>query len=225
VQVKVEPIVGSNGADDNKLDRAELLKLYDQQALEIRACLDLAHRNLAFYVGLLSALLVVVLAGLLRAGAGDLRVLWLLFGPILMIYIAEIGYSMIEIFYHRFMDATLTLLNITHMLRLDGDFDWILSGLAAPLMPSRYGGFIAQWVGLRDWLTQHPQIDLEATKSAMLGGRPAHRLTGAARGRRSHSLRFGTASLTAARRTMRAFEASGALLSLAIAGTVLNVIP
>ena len=221
----MEPTVGNDATDDDKLDRAELLKLYDQQALEIRACLDLAHRNLAFYVGLLSALLVAVLAGLLRADAGDLRVLWLLFAPILITYIAKIGYSMIEVFYHRFMDATLTLLNVSHMLGLDADLDWMSRGLSAPLMPSRYGGFMAQWVGVREWLKQYPQADLEAAKSAMLARQVAPTLTGVTRGRRSHSSRFGTASLTAARRTMRAFEMSGVLLSLAIAATALNVLP
>jgi len=52
--------------------QAELLGLHDQYAAEIRACLDFAHRSLAFYVGLLSALLVALLAGLLRADAGGL---------------------------------------------------------------------------------------------------------------------------------------------------------
>jgi hypothetical protein len=209
----VGPTTESSREEADKLDRGELLKLYDQHALEIRACLDLAHRSLAFYVGLLSALLVAVLAGLLRGDAAGIRVLWLLLGPILMIGIAEIGYSMVEVFYHRFMDATLTLLNISRMLRLD-DLDWVSSDLAAPLVPSRYGGFIAQWSGLRTWLQENPQADLEGTKEAMLA-QSARKLLGTG-GRRPRSLRLGTASLTAAHRTMRAFEAGSVALMLAI---------
>jgi len=204
----------SSEEEADKLDRGELLKLYDQHALEIRACLDLAHRSLAFYVGLLSALLVAVLAGLLRGDASGFGALWLLLGPILMIGIAEIGYSMVEVFYHRFMDATLTLLNISHMLKLD-DLEWVSSELAAPLVPSRYGGSIAQWSGVRDWLKENPQADLEATKEAMLA-QPAHKFLRTTRGRRPPSLRLGTASLTAAQRTMRAFEVGSVALMLAI---------
>jgi hypothetical protein len=39
---------------DGKLDRAELLMLHDNFVGEMRTSLDFAHRNLTFYVGLLS---------------------------------------------------------------------------------------------------------------------------------------------------------------------------
>jgi hypothetical protein len=81
--------------------------------------LDLTHRSLAFYVGLLSALLVALLAGLLQADAGDSRSLALLLGPVLIVCRAELGYSTLRFFYHRFIDASLTLLNLQRMLGLE----------------------------------------------------------------------------------------------------------
>lgn len=100
------------GSIDEKLDRAELLVLHEHYATEMRASLDFAHRNLSFYVGLLSAILAAVLAGILKADSGDLRTLWLLAGPGLAVWLAEVGYSTVKVFYHRFIDAYLTLLNI-----------------------------------------------------------------------------------------------------------------
>ena len=81
----MESGAASEERDDNRLDRAELMRLYEQYAVEIRACLDFAHRYLAFYVGLLSAILVAVVAGLLQADARDFRVFGLLIGPLLMV--------------------------------------------------------------------------------------------------------------------------------------------
>jgi hypothetical protein len=104
---------------EEKLDRAELLALHEQYATEMRTCLDFAHRNLAFYVGLLSAILAAVLAGLLQVDAGDVKALGLLIGPALIVWLAEVGYSTVRVFYHRFMDAYFTLLNIQRMLTVD----------------------------------------------------------------------------------------------------------
>lgn len=76
-----EPGMGlETGRIEKKLDRAELLALHEHYATEMRASLDFAHRNLSFYVGLLSAILAALLAGILKAGPGDLRALWLLSG-------------------------------------------------------------------------------------------------------------------------------------------------
>jgi len=128
----------NEGRTDSKLGREELFKLYDQQTLEIRACLYFAHRNLAFYVGLLSAILVAMLASLLSVEIGDKRALALLFGPLIIVLLAEVGYSMVTVFYHRFVDATLTVLNIHHMLRLD-DPSRVPDGVGVPVVPSHYG--------------------------------------------------------------------------------------
>jgi len=196
--------------DGSDLSRDELLGLHEQYATEIRACLDFTHRNLAFYVGLLSALLVALLAGLLQADAGDTKILALLIGPILIICLAELGYSTLRVFYHRFIDASLTLLNIQRVLDLDKQ-DWTSARISPAPVPSKYGGFIAQWVGLQDWPEAHPGTTLEDAKQSILNdqlGTPLHIL----RRTRSGSRRFTAITLRDARMTMWAFEASGVLL-------------
>jgi hypothetical protein len=62
----------------------------------MRTSLDFAHRNLTFYVGLLSAILAAALAGMLQADAGDPRVLSLLIAPGLAVWLAETGYSTVK---------------------------------------------------------------------------------------------------------------------------------
>jgi hypothetical protein len=131
----------ANEREGKKLDRAELLMLHECYVTEMRASLDFAHRNLSFYVGLLSAILASVLVGFLHMGAGDTRMLWLLAGPVLAICLAEVGYSTVKVFYHRFIGAYFTLLNVQRMLHLD-DSNWVAPGIYQPISLSRYGGFI-----------------------------------------------------------------------------------
>jgi hypothetical protein len=116
---------------DGKLDRAELLTLHDIFVGEMRTSLDFAHRNLTFYVGLLSAILAATLAGLLQVDSGNPRVLLLLIAPGLVLWLAEVGYSTIKVFYHRFIDAYFTLLNVQAMLRLN-DPSWVSAEVAPP---------------------------------------------------------------------------------------------
>src|SRR5215208_3961585 len=97
---------------DGKLGRAELLMLHDAFVGEMRTSLDFAHRNLTFYVGLLSAILAATLAGLLQIDSGNPRVFLLLIAPGLVLWLAEVGYSTVEVFYHRFIDAYFTILNV-----------------------------------------------------------------------------------------------------------------
>jgi hypothetical protein len=208
------------GSIDEKLDRAELLVLHEHYATEMRASLDFAHRNLSFYVGLLSAILAAVLAGILKADSGDLRTLWLLAGPGLAVWLAEVGYSTVKVFYHRFIDAYLTLLNIQRMLRLD-DSKWIAPGIAQPFIPSKYGGFIAQWVGAVEWLEDHRQLNAEVAKQAILEEQmvaPA----GALRHLRGKRPGFRATTLRDARVTMWAFELASLLLVTAIIVTGLS---
>jgi hypothetical protein len=206
--------------EGQKLDRAELLILHDQYATEMRSSLDFAHKNLSFYVGLLSAILAAVLAGFLRMGAGHLRLLWLLTGSGLAIWLAEVGYSTVEVFYHRFIDAYFTLLNVQRMLRLD-DSDWMASGISQPRMPSKYGGFIAQWDGAVQWLANHRPPDLETAKQAALDEQPTTSAS-ALRYVRGKSPKFRAATLRNARITMWAFELASLLLMPAIIITSLS---
>jgi hypothetical protein len=212
-------MAGRNERQWEKLDRAELLMLHEQYATEMRTSLDFVHRNLSFYVGLLSAILAAVLAGFLHMGAGDMRVLWLLAGPGLVVCLAEIGYSTAKVFYHRFIDAYFTLLNVQRMLHLD-DSDWVAPGISQPTIPSRYGGFIAQWEGAVDWLKGHPQPDLEQAKEEFLSKQlptPAD----AFRYLRGKPSRFRAITLRDARVTMWVFELAGLLLVPAIVVTSL----
>jgi hypothetical protein len=197
-----------------KLDRGELLLLHDHYATEMRTLLDFAHRNLSFYVGLLSAILAAVLAGLLHAGSGDLRALWLLIGPGLMVLLAEVGYSTVKVFYHRFIDAYITLLNVQRMLRFD-DSGWIASGIAQPFLRSRYGGFIAQWAGAVEWLEDRRQLDVEVAKQTILNEQIATP-AGVLRYLRGQRPGFWAATLRDARITMWAFELASLLLAPAI---------
>ena len=208
------------GREGEKLDRAELLILHEHYANEMRSSLDFAHKYLSFYVGLLSAILAAVLAGFLRMGAGDLRLLWLLIGPGLAICLAEVGYSTVEVFYHRFIDAYFTLLNVQRMLRLN-DSGWVGAGIDQPLIFSKYGGFIAQWDGAVKWLENHRQSGLEAAKQTALEKQlttPASVL----RYLREEPPKFRAATLRDARITMWAFELASLLLVPAITITGLS---
>jgi len=203
------------------MDREALLKLYDQHMLEIRACLDFAHKNLAFYVGLLSAVLAAVLAGMLRVASGDPRALVLLIGPLITIFLAEGGYAVVRVFYYRFIAATLTLVNIHHMLGFDR-IPAASDGVYEPLLLSRYGGFSTQWAGLRDWVIQHPQLSLEAAEQAILDEqlhtlRDLLRDTRCAKSRRLPAVTLPASTLRAARMTMWTFEVAALSLIPVIA--------
>jgi hypothetical protein len=206
--------------EENKLDRAELLILHEHYANEIRTSLDFAHRNLTFYVGLLSAILAAALAGLLQVDAGDPRALSLLLAPGLAVWLAEVGYSTVAVFYHRFIDAYFTLLNVQQMLRLD-DSDWVSAGVANPRNPSAYGGFIAQWAGAVKWLNDHQQLRVEEAKKTILDDQLATPMD-VFRLLRGWSPRLQAVTLRDARTTMWAFELASLLLVPAIVVTALS---
>lgn len=207
------------GQDNERLNRAELLQLYQEYTSEIRTSLDFVNRNLSFYVGLMSAILGILLAALLNVDSGNRRALWLLIGPGLVVWLAELGYSTVRAFYHRFIDATFTLLNIEHMLRLD-DPDWITTGIRYPLVPSAHGGFIAQWAGVVDWLKDHQTLTLEAAKQALLEYQPATPID-RFRQRRAGAGRARAVTLVDARTTMWAFELASLLLAAALLVTAI----
>jgi hypothetical protein len=79
--------------------------------------------------------------------------------------LAEVGYSTVKVFYHRFIDAYFTLLNIQQMLRLN-DSSWVSAEVAAPRTTSAYGGFIAQWAGAIAWLSNKGQLSVETASKA-----------------------------------------------------------
>ena len=198
---------------DGKLDRAELLTLHDIFVGEMRTSLDFAHRNLTFYVGLLSAILAATLAGLLQVDSGNPRVFLLLIAPGLVLWLAEVGYSTIKVFYHRFIDAYFTLLNVQAMLRLN-DPSWVSAEVAPPRTTSAYGGFIAQWAWALEWLNKG-QLSVEAAKQTLLDDQLSTPLD-MVRRIRGWSPELWAVTLRDARTTMWAFEFASLLLIPAI---------
>jgi hypothetical protein len=207
-------------AKDGKLDRGELLMLHDSFLSEMRTSLDFAHRNLTFYVGLLSAILAATLAGLLNADSGNPRVFLLLIAPGLMLWLAEVGYSTVKVFYHRFIDAYFTLLNVQAMLRLN-DSSWVSAEVAPPRTTSTYGGFIAQWTGAIDWLNRKGESSLETAKQTLLNDQLSTPLQ-VVRRIRGWSPELRAVTLRDARTTMWAFELASLLLVPAIIVTGLS---
>jgi hypothetical protein len=202
---------------DGKLDRTELLMLHDSFVGEMRTSLDFAHRNLTFYVGLLSAILAATLAGLLQADSGNPRVFYLLIAPGLVLWLAEVGYSTVKVFYHRFIDAYFTLLNVQQMLRLN-DSSWVSAEVATPRTTSAYGGFIAQWAGAIEWLNNREQLGVETAKQTLLDDQLSTPLD-VVRQIRGWSPELRAVTLRDARTTMWAFEFASLLLIPAIIAT------
>jgi hypothetical protein len=205
---------------DGKLDRTELLMLHDSFVGEMRTSLDFAHRNLTFYVGLLSAILAATLAGLLQVDSGSPRVFYLLIVPGLVLWLAEVGYSTVKVFYHRFIDAYFTLLNIQQMLRLN-DLSWVSAEVAAPRTTSAYGRFIAQWAGAIEWLSNKGQLSVETAKQTLLDDQLSTP-PDVVRRMRGWSPELRAVTLRDARTTMWAFEFASLLLVPAIVVTGLS---
>jgi hypothetical protein len=103
------------------------------------------------------------------------------------------------------------------MLRSD-DPHWITTGISNPLVPSAYGGFIAQWAGAIDWLKDHQTLTLEATKQAFLECQPATPID-EFRQRRVGAGSARAVTLIDARTTMWAFELASLLLAAALVVT------
>src|SRR6266540_4300464 len=121
--------------EQDALDRNALQKLHEYYAAIVRDNLDFCHKYLNFYVGLNSALLAAMSAGLLHLERGDRRGLWLLAGPPLVIALAAVG--------------CVTVANIEKMLRLRDSSVTVVAGMAEPLYKNAWGGFVAQFEDAR----------------------------------------------------------------------------
>jgi hypothetical protein len=130
---------------ENSLGRKELIELYSHFRTVGKEELNLLYQYLNFYVGLLSAILAATLAGILNSQglAGNVRELYLLVGPLLILALSLVGNSTVNVFYHRFVQAWVTTANIETMLRLSSDGPF-RTNVAAPPYPSKYGSFIPQ---------------------------------------------------------------------------------
>src|SRR6266446_5166834 len=105
-------------ATHEPLNRSDLIDLYKHYWSVLQAELSFCHQYLNFYSGLLSALLAATLAGLLSIKFGDLRGLALLLGPALIFVLAWNGYQTVRTFYHRFVEAWVTAINLESMLHI-----------------------------------------------------------------------------------------------------------
>jgi hypothetical protein len=118
-----------------------LLQLYDHYTSELRSDLEFTYKYLNFYVGLNSAILAATIAGLLRQAEGDKKGLLLLFGPLVIICLTTIGYRTIRVFYRRFIEAWITLVNIESMLTISSTAN-LERGIREPRFKSSSGSFI-----------------------------------------------------------------------------------
>ena len=104
--------------EQKQLSKSDLIDLYKHYWSVLHAELGFCHQYLNFYSGLLSALLAATLAGLLSIKFGDLRGLTLLLGPALIFVLAWNGYQTVRTFYHRFVQAWVTTINLESMLHI-----------------------------------------------------------------------------------------------------------
>jgi len=129
----------------NKLNRGELLELYTHFRSVAKDELNLLYQYLNFYVGLLSVILAATLTGVLGAQSlnRSIRELYLLVGPLLILSFSRIGFSTVNVFYWRFVQAWVSTANIEAMLQLSGGGQ-LDAEVKEPPYPSKYGGIIPQ---------------------------------------------------------------------------------
>jgi hypothetical protein len=123
----------------------DLNDLRKEQIATIRENLDFSYNYLNFYTGLNSAILAATLAGLLKVDKGDKRALLLIAGSALVIALSRLGYVTVKVFYRRFVEAWITVLNLERMLKLGSGLEASDHGFGEPRYPSRYGGFMARY--------------------------------------------------------------------------------
>lgn len=120
------------------IQRDELADLYKHYESVQRDELDFFFKYFNFYIGLLSALLVASLAGLLNIKNmhNSLIGYCLLFGPVLIIALSYISYKVIRVYYRRFLQAVLTIFNLRRMLGYN-DLSLLAENIFPPLFPDK----------------------------------------------------------------------------------------
>jgi hypothetical protein len=154
--------------EQDALDRNALQKLHEYYAAIVRDNLDFCHKYLNFYVGLNSALLAAMSAGLLHLERGDRRGLWLLAGPPLVIALAAVGFVTVRVFYFRFVEGWVTVANIEKMLRLRDSSVTVVAGMAEPLYKNAWGGFVAQFEDARVLRAVRDKVESSAGRAVFL---------------------------------------------------------
>lgn len=123
------------------LTRQELFDLHKHYEASFKEYLGLCYQYLNFYIGLLSAFLTGTIVGLLSIKYGDIRGLALLIGSLLTVAFARIGYLTVKIFYRRFVEDRVVVINIDAMLQIRRSQPLDL-GNYKPLYPSQENGFL-----------------------------------------------------------------------------------
>lgn len=127
------------------LQRKELFDLHHHYESVVKDELDFFFKYMNFYTGMLSALIAGTLTGLLSLKPLSSLGLILLLGPGLVFFISYIGYKNVKVYYRRYAEAWITVINIKTMLGLRKTTN-LSADLLPPAYPSRHGGgFITQF--------------------------------------------------------------------------------
>ena len=131
-----------------EIQRQELLDLHTHYESVIKDELDLFFKYFNFYIGLLSAMVAATLAGfvsLKESLDGNIKYV-LTLGPFLIISLSILGYYFIRVYYRRFLEALVTLINIKSMLKYSEKTE-LAKNIQIPVkFPSKFGGgFITQF--------------------------------------------------------------------------------
>lgn len=138
----------SSDQSNEKIQRQELLSLHSHYETVIKDELDLFFKYFNFYIGLLSAMVAATLAGfvnLKEALHNNIKYV-LTLGPFLIISLCILGYYFIRVYYRRFLEALVTLINIKSMLNYSEKAE-LAKNIKIPIkFPSKFGGgFITQF--------------------------------------------------------------------------------
>jgi hypothetical protein len=124
-----------------ELSRQELFDLHTHYESVVKDMLDLCFQYLNFYTGLLVAILAATLTGFLSFQPDDTRFLALLLGPLLTVFLANLGYANVKVFYSRYIQAWVATINIESMLGLRYS-SFLFQGKYSPIYRSKMGGFL-----------------------------------------------------------------------------------
>ncbi len=127
------------------IQREELFNLHHHYESVVKDELDFFFKYMNFYTGILSALIAGTLTGLLSLKPLSPLGLILLLGPGLVFSISYIGYKNIKVYYRRYAEAWVKVINIKSMLGLR-----TAAVRPADILPPAYvsrhgGGFITQF--------------------------------------------------------------------------------
>jgi len=123
--------------EDTSLKPSDLLDFYIHVHSSATTYLDLCHKYLVFFTGILSTIVGAMVVGLWSLAKHDERAFLLLLGPVAVALLSRFGYQIIKVFYRRFSESRLTSRNLEVLLGLTAPVDTVRAGR---VLKSRYGG-------------------------------------------------------------------------------------